>query len=125
MSPPQGARGRGRERGGEGGSEGGRGGEAHVILGFRVPTTCDGKKFDDIIEWLGVPTTGSEGVRQGARGQGGEGGRGGEAHVILGFRVPTTCDGKKFDDIIEWLGVPPQGARGRGRERGGEGARAC
>ena len=63
MSPPQGARGRGRERGGE----------VHVILGFRVPTTCDGKKFDDIIEWLGVPTTGSEGrgrERGGARGRG-------------------------------------------------------
>ena len=35
----------------------GEGSERHVILGFRVPTTCDGKKFDDIIEWLGVPTT--------------------------------------------------------------------
>ena len=42
---------------GEAGSEGARGSERHVILGFRVPTTCDRKKFDDIIEWLGVPTT--------------------------------------------------------------------
>ena len=26
---------------------------------------------------------------------------GSKRHVILGFRVPTTCDEKKFDDIIE------------------------
>ena len=45
---------------------------------------------------------GSEGARQRVRGS--------EAHVILGFRVPTTCY-----DII-W----GKGARGRGRERGGE-----
>ena len=56
-----------------------------------VPTTCgeQGGK------------TGSEGARQGVRGS-----EGSKGHVILGFRVPTTCDGKKFNNIIECLGVP-------------------
>ena len=56
----QGARGWGRERGG------GEGNETHVILGFRV-TTCDRKKFDDIIDWLGVPTTGERGGKWGGK----------------------------------------------------------
>ena len=30
------------------------------------------------------------------------GGVRGARHVILGFRVATTCDGKKFDNIIKW-----------------------
>ena len=39
------------------------------------------------------------GARQGARGarQGARGSEGSEVHVILGFRVPTTCGKKKFD----------------------------
>ena len=45
--------------------------------------------------------------------------RGSEAHVILGFRVPTTCY-----DIIWGKGARGQGARqgvrGQGREQGGE-----
>ena len=34
-----------------------RASETYVILGFRVPTTCDKKNFDDHIYCLGVPTT--------------------------------------------------------------------
>ena len=33
------------------------GSETYVILGLRVPTTGDEKKFDDNRYWLGVPTT--------------------------------------------------------------------
>ena len=29
------------------------------------------------------------------------GNEGSETYVILGFRVATTCDGKKFDNIIK------------------------
>ena len=84
------------------GSEGERGGEGakrHVILGFRLPTTCMGRGSQSTTKvWCGVRgARGARGARQGARGS-----EGGEVHVILGFRVPTTCDGVS----------PPQGARG-------------
>ena len=45
-----GVRGQGRERGGEAGSEAVRQGvRGHVILGFRVPTTCGNKKFNIVV----------------------------------------------------------------------------
>ena len=56
--------------------------------------------------------TGARGVRQGVRGarqgvrQGARGSRGSKAYVILGFRVPTIYDKRKFDDNSQWLGVP-------------------
>ena len=74
----QGVRGQGRERGGKAGSE------THVILGFRVPTTCDRKKFDDIIEWLGVRTTGEQGGKTGERGS--EAGSKGARQGVRGAR---------------------------------------
>ena len=52
----------------------------------------------------GEGSEGSEGGRRGAKGA--KGSEGGEGISTLGFRVPTTCDGKKFDNIIECLGVP-------------------
>ena len=40
---------RGSKRGARGSERGVRGSEAYVILGFRVPTTCDKKNFNDHI----------------------------------------------------------------------------
>ena len=48
---------RGRNEGQNEGRNRGEMAQSEIILGFRVPTTCDGKKFDDIIECLGDPTT--------------------------------------------------------------------
>ena len=49
--------------------------------------------------------TGSKGSEQGAKGskgseQGAKGSEGSECISILGFRVPTTCGRKYFDDHI-------------------------
>ena len=44
-------------KGGEGEQRGAKGGEAYSILGFKVPTTCEYKKFDYHVKWSGVPTT--------------------------------------------------------------------
>ena len=44
--------------------------------------------------------TGSEGNKtESNRVRGVRGSKGSGTYVILGFRVPTTCDKKKFDDI--------------------------
>ena len=39
-----------------------------------------------------------QGQRRGVRGS--EGSKGSEGYVILGFRVPTTCDHKKFNYFL-------------------------
>ena len=49
-------------------------------------------------------------------------GEGSEGQAVLGFRVPITCEHKKLDHHIQWLGVPTKcwapttsvGARGEG-----------
>ena len=50
-----------REQTGSKGSEqrvkGSEGSECISILGFRVPTTCGGKKFGDHLQCMSVPTT--------------------------------------------------------------------
>ena len=48
---------------------------------------------------------GSEGARQGSKGAR-QGARGARHMLYWVFRVPTTCHGKKFDNIIERLGCP-------------------
>ena len=48
---------RGARQGARGARQGVRGSEAYVILGLRVPTIYDKRKFDDNRLWLGVPTT--------------------------------------------------------------------
>ena len=53
----RGEKGWGAKQGAKEGRNRGKMAQSEIILGFRVPTTCDGKKFDDIIECLGVPTT--------------------------------------------------------------------
>ena len=62
--------------------------------------------------------TGSKGSEQGAKGseqgvkgserseQGVKGSKGSECISILGFRVPTTCGGKKFGDHLQCMSVP-------------------
>ena len=76
---------------------GSKGSECISILGFRVPTTCGGKNFNDHISCLCSEegAKGSEGMEQGAKGS-----KGSECISILGFRVPTTCGGENFDDHI-------------------------
>ena len=47
---------------------------------------------------------GSEGSKQEAKGA--KGSEGSECISILGFRVPTTCGGKKFGDHLQCMSVP-------------------
>ena len=65
-----------RERRGAKGSEGSKGGEGER----RVVKGSEGSEGG---------AKGSEGGRRGVKGS--------EAYSILGFRVPTTCEYKKFD----------------------------
>ena len=48
---------KGDQTGSEGSEQGVKGSECISILGFRVPTTCGGKKFGDHLQCMSVPTT--------------------------------------------------------------------
>ena len=81
-----------------------------IILGFRVPTTCEtggvtesetggetgGKTGSKTGSVTGGKTWGETGRRQGVW-QGARRGEMGRDKFMLGFRVPTTCSKKKFD----------------------------
>ena len=64
---------------------GANGSEAYSILGFRVPTTWNGKSLITTYSGQMSPPPAME--QRGAKGA-----KGSKVYSILGFRVPTTWD---------------------------------
>ena len=70
-----------------------------IILGFRVPTTCEtgGETGGETGSKTGSETGGETGSKTGGKTGSETGSETGQDEFMLGFRVPTTCGKKKFD----------------------------
>ena len=69
----------------------------HFYTRFLVPTTCGGGGVKGANREQ-REQTGSKGSKQGAKGM--KGSKGSKSISLQGFRVPTTCGRKNFDDHI-------------------------
>ena len=124
MSPPptrerraaKGVKGSKGSKGSEGEQRGAKGSEAYSILGFRVPTTWNGKSLMTTYSGQMSPPPARERRAakrvKGSKGSEGEqreqrGAKGSEVYSILGFRVPTTWNGKSLMTTYSGQMSPP------------------